>query len=170
MSYSLRQSASRLEVTWNGPRVRYATPIYPLSLTGLFLGISTTKHLGLTLASGSSNEKSRVTRRIRNWVPDMHTSLRGTRIASTSVASPINKRSVVTLFFVAHKTDAPNVQMGTCSGLSTLDHANSKYSKGYATTGVVCATCRHEFILPEGVGPLQKGERLVYGSMLFICV
>ena len=52
-------------------------------------------------------------------------------------------------------------QMSTCSGLSALDHANSKYSKGYATTGVVCTTCRHEFILPEGAGPLQKGERFV---------
>jgi len=51
--------------------------------------------------------------------------------------------------------------MSTCSGLSALDHANSKHSKGYATTGIVCTTCRHEFILPEGAGPLQKGERSV---------
>lgn len=52
--------------------------------------------------------------------------------------------------------------MSTCSGLSALDHANSKYLKGYATTGIVCLTCRHEFILPEGVGALQKGERSVF--------
>jgi hypothetical protein len=52
--------------------------------------------------------------------------------------------------------------MSTCSGLSALDHANSKYTKGYATSGIVCTTCRHEFILPEGAGPLQKGERLVF--------
>ena len=70
---------------------------------------------------------------------------------------------------MAYKTDAPDVQMSTCSGLSALDHANSKYSKGYATTGIVCTTCRHEFILPEGAGPLQKGKRLVHSSM-FICV
>ncbi|KAF9782642.1 hypothetical protein BJ322DRAFT_1022239 [Thelephora terrestris] len=50
-------------------------------------------------------------------------------------------------------------EMSTCSGLAALDHANSKYSKGYATTGIVCTTCRHEFLLPEGAGPLQKGER-----------
>jgi hypothetical protein len=55
--------------------------------------------------------------------------------------------------------DVPWKQMTTCSGLAALDHANSKYSKGYATTGIVCTTCRHEFILPEGAGPLQKGER-----------
>lgn len=56
-------------------------------------------------------------------------------------------------------------QMSTCSGLATLDHANSKYTKGYATSGIVCTTCRHEFILPEGAGPLQKGERFVIPSL-----
>lgn len=59
-------------------------------------------------------------------------------------------------------------QMSTCSGLAALDHANSKYTKGYATSGIVCTTCRHEFILPEGAGPLQKGERLVISSHLFL--
>ena len=58
--------------------------------------------------------------------------------------------------------------MSTCSGLAALDHANNKYSKGYATTGIVCTTCRHEFILPEGAGPLQKGERSVVGHISFI--
>lgn len=57
--------------------------------------------------------------------------------------------------------------MSTCSGLSALDHANSKYTKGYATSGIVCTTCRHEFILPEGAGPLQKGERYVPPVILF---
>lgn len=52
--------------------------------------------------------------------------------------------------------------MSTCSGLAALDHANTKYTKGYATSGIVCTTCRHEFILPEGAGPLQKGERFVF--------
>ena len=60
--------------------------------------------------------------------------------------------------------------MSTCSGLAALDHANTKYTKGYATSGIVCTTCRHEFILPEGAGPLQKGERLVIVSALFIYV
>jgi len=52
--------------------------------------------------------------------------------------------------------------MSTCSGLSALDHANTKFTKGYATSGIVCTTCRHEFILPEGAGPLQKGERYIF--------
>ena len=60
--------------------------------------------------------------------------------------------------------------MSTCSGLSALDHANSKYTKGYVTSGIVCTTCKHEFVLPEGVGPLQKGEQFVLGSIKFICI
>ena len=52
--------------------------------------------------------------------------------------------------------------MSTCSGLAALDHANSKFSRGYATTGVGVSMCaRHEFILKNGVGDLQKGERCV---------
>jgi len=58
--------------------------------------------------------------------------------------------------------------MSTCSGLAALDHANTKCTKGYATSGIVCTTCRHEFVLPEGAGPLQKGERLVFDFTLFI--
>ena len=49
--------------------------------------------------------------------------------------------------------------MSTCSGLAALDHANTKYTKGCATSGILSLTCRHEFLLPEGTGPLQKGER-----------
>ena len=60
------------------------------------------------------------------------------------------------------------LQISTCSGLSAIEHANSKFSKGYSTTGVVCTTCDHEFVLPEGAGQLQKGERSVLGSQ--ICV
>ena len=56
--------------------------------------------------------------------------------------------------------------MSTCSGLAALDHANNKLAKGYATSGIVCTTCRHEFILPEGAGPLQKGERSVLISVI----
>ena len=59
-------------------------------------------------------------------------------------------------------------QMSTCSGLAALHHANTKYLKGYATSGIVCTTCRHEFVLPEGAGQLQKGERLVFGSISFV--
>ena len=51
-------------------------------------------------------------------------------------------------------------QMSTCTGLSALDHANSKFSRGYATTGVGVGMCmRHEFIQKNRVGDLQKGER-----------
>ncbi|KAJ3738064.1 hypothetical protein EV360DRAFT_58474, partial [Lentinula raphanica] len=54
--------------------------------------------------------------------------------------------------------------MSTCTGLSALDHANTKFSRGYATTGVGLGVCaRHEFIQRNGVVDLQKGER--YANM-----
>jgi hypothetical protein len=50
----------------------------------------------------------------------------------------------------------------SCTGLSALDHANTKFSTGYATTGTgVCCCARHELIEGEGVGDLQKGEQYV---------
>ncbi|KAF9508560.1 hypothetical protein BS47DRAFT_1373652 [Hydnum rufescens UP504] len=56
--------------------------------------------------------------------------------------------------------DILNAQVSTCSGLSAIDHANSKASKGLHATGVGASTCaRHGFILPNGFGDLQKGER-----------
>ncbi|KAJ7482922.1 hypothetical protein B0H11DRAFT_1723465, partial [Mycena galericulata] len=63
-------------------------------------------------------------------------------------------------------------EMSTCSGLAALDHANTKFSKGYSTTGVgMCVCARHEFVQPNGVGDLQKGERYanmdyIFGSVL----
>ena len=62
--------------------------------------------------------------------------------------------------------------MSTCTGLSAVDHANTKYHKGYAATGIGAVVCaRHEFILANGVGDLQVGERcvqrIVFASMPF---
>ncbi|KAJ7028284.1 hypothetical protein C8F04DRAFT_1212234 [Mycena alexandri] len=58
-------------------------------------------------------------------------------------------------------------QMSTCSGLAALDYANTKFSRGYSTTGVGMGVCaRHEFVQPTGMGDLQKGER--YSNMDWI--
>ncbi|KAJ7852858.1 hypothetical protein B0H13DRAFT_1904401 [Mycena leptocephala] len=58
-------------------------------------------------------------------------------------------------------------EMSTCSGLAALDYANTKFSRGYSTTGVGMGVCaRHEFIQPNGVGDLQKGER--YANMDYV--
>ncbi|KAJ7840610.1 hypothetical protein B0H14DRAFT_3458005 [Mycena olivaceomarginata] len=58
-------------------------------------------------------------------------------------------------------------EMSTCSGLAALDYANTKYSRGYSATGVGMGVCaRHEFVQPNGVGDLQKGER--YANMDYI--
>ena len=53
------------------------------------LGISITKPLALMLASASKGGKPQTTRGIRSWVQDLHTSLCGTHIASTSDVLPI---------------------------------------------------------------------------------
>ncbi|KAJ7851560.1 hypothetical protein B0H13DRAFT_2360052 [Mycena leptocephala] len=58
-------------------------------------------------------------------------------------------------------------EMSTCSGLAALNYANTKFSKGYSTTGVGMGVCaRHEFVQANGVGDLQKGER--YANMDYI--
>ncbi len=53
--------------------------------------------------------------------------------------------------------------MSTCgSQLKAVDHANARYSKGYAATGVGAVVCaRHTFLRKNGVCDLQKGERYV---------
>lgn len=52
------------------------------------------------------------------------------------------------------------LQMSNCTGLAAIDHANTKYHKGYAATGVGAVICaRHEFMLANGVGDTQVGER-----------
>ncbi|KAJ7763861.1 hypothetical protein B0H16DRAFT_1311029 [Mycena metata] len=57
-------------------------------------------------------------------------------------------------------TRTNETEMSTCSGLAALDYANTKFSRGYSTTGVGMGVCaRHEFVQPTGVGDLQKGER-----------
>ncbi|KAF7319441.1 CxC2 domain-containing protein [Mycena chlorophos] len=58
-------------------------------------------------------------------------------------------------------------EMSTCSGLKALATANTKFSKGYAATGVGMVVCaRHEVVQPTSVGDLQKGER--YCNMDYI--
>ncbi|THU91454.1 hypothetical protein K435DRAFT_820836 [Dendrothele bispora CBS 962.96] len=55
-------------------------------------------------------------------------------------------------------------EMCTCSGLAALEQANTKFSRGYATTGVGLGVCaRHEFVQKNAVVDLQKGER--YANM-----
>ncbi|KAJ6499891.1 hypothetical protein DFH09DRAFT_945023 [Mycena vulgaris] len=62
-------------------------------------------------------------------------------------------------------------EMSTCSGLAALDFANTKFSRGYSATGVGMGVCaRHEFIQPNGVGDLQKGERFVNMDWIFACI
>ncbi|KAJ7219933.1 hypothetical protein GGX14DRAFT_389351 [Mycena pura] len=58
-------------------------------------------------------------------------------------------------------------EMSTCTGLAALDYANTKFSRGYSATGVGMGVCaRHEFVQPNGVADLQRGER--YANMDYI--
>ncbi|KAJ7805539.1 hypothetical protein B0H13DRAFT_2244255 [Mycena leptocephala] len=58
------------------------------------------------------------------------------------------------------RTVTDQKEMKTCSGLAALDYANTKFSCGYSSTGVGMGVCaRHEFVQPNGVGDLQRGER-----------
>ncbi|KAF7324857.1 CxC2 domain-containing protein [Mycena kentingensis (nom. inval.)] len=58
-------------------------------------------------------------------------------------------------------------EISTCTGLAALDHANTKFAWGYSVTGVGAGICaRHEFVLANGVGDLQRGER--YANMDYI--
>ncbi|KAI0653954.1 hypothetical protein C8Q70DRAFT_1048186 [Cubamyces menziesii] len=60
-------------------------------------------------------------------------------------------------------------EISTCTGLSAIDHANTKYSKGYAATGIGAVVCaRHEFWLPNGAGDLQKGEKYINMDYVFV--
>ncbi|KAJ7740358.1 hypothetical protein B0H16DRAFT_1729058 [Mycena metata] len=62
-------------------------------------------------------------------------------------------------------------EMSTCSGLAALDYANTKFSRGYSATGVGMGVCaRHEFVQPNGVGDLQKGERYANIDWIFASI
>ncbi|KAJ7486368.1 hypothetical protein B0H11DRAFT_1721689 [Mycena galericulata] len=62
-------------------------------------------------------------------------------------------------------------EMNTCSGLAALDYANTKFSRGYSTTGVGMGVCaRHEFVQANGVGDLQKGERFANMDYIFASI
>ncbi|KAF7343557.1 CxC2 domain-containing protein [Mycena sanguinolenta] len=65
------------------------------------------------------------------------------------------------------KTLGEQKEMSTCTGLAALDHANTKYSQGYAATGCGMVTCgRHEIVAKNGVADLQAGEK--YGNMDYV--
>lgn len=60
------------------------------------------------------------------------------------------------------------IQISSCAGFKTLAHAESKNATGLRSTGIGMVICaRHEFILPNGAGDLQRGER--YESLSITC-
>ncbi|KAJ7587784.1 hypothetical protein C8J56DRAFT_890663 [Mycena floridula] len=64
------------------------------------------------------------------------------------------------------KTLGDQEEENTCTGLSAVDHANTRYSRGYAVTGVGLVLCaRHEFVGKNAAGDLQVGEK--FGNMTY---
>ncbi|KAJ7840811.1 hypothetical protein B0H14DRAFT_3457824 [Mycena olivaceomarginata] len=62
-------------------------------------------------------------------------------------------------------------EMSTCSGLAALDFAKTKFARGYSATGVGMGVCvRHEFVQPNGVGDLQKGEWYANMDYIFVII
>lgn len=60
-------------------------------------------------------------------------------------------------------------QISSCTGLAALIHANTRGLKGYSATGVVMVCCaRHGFVMSNGVGDLQKGERYAAPTMMTV--
>ncbi|KAF7308965.1 CxC2 domain-containing protein [Mycena kentingensis (nom. inval.)] len=81
----------------------------------------------------------------------------------------VGDQKEVRFFFAARVIDERSFQMSSCSGLAALDHANDKFSRGYAATGVAMGICaRHEFVLPTAVADLQKGERYANIDWIFM--
>ncbi|RDX40788.1 hypothetical protein OH76DRAFT_1365678 [Lentinus brumalis] len=61
-------------------------------------------------------------------------------------------------------------EISTCTGFAAMTQANIKYAKGYAASGVGAVICaRHEFMLPNGVGDTQLGEKWINMDYLFVC-
>ncbi|KAK7017104.1 hypothetical protein VNI00_018673 [Paramarasmius palmivorus] len=51
-------------------------------------------------------------------------------------------------------------ETSTCSGLAAMQQANTKFHRGYATTGaILCLCARHEMVEPNGAVDLNRGER-----------
>lgn len=96
---------------------------------------------------------SQVMRRTLNLDHGLHIWFRGECTRNTSMAMPTGARHF-TLSIRICLGPQDSSQISTCTGLSDIEHANSKFSKGYSTTGVVCTICSHEFVLLEGASQL----------------
>ncbi|KAK7020693.1 hypothetical protein VNI00_017635 [Paramarasmius palmivorus] len=61
-------------------------------------------------------------------------------------------------------------ETNTCSSLAAMEQANTKYSKGYATTGaILCLCARHEIVEPNGTVDTPKGEKFMYSDYAIGC-
>ncbi|EEB94303.1 hypothetical protein MPER_06900, partial [Moniliophthora perniciosa FA553] len=63
-------------------------------------------------------------------------------------------------FQVWAKSLGEQKESSSCTGLAAVDQANTKYSRGYASTGaILCLCARHEMVEPNGTVDTTKGEK-----------
>ncbi|KAK7022741.1 hypothetical protein VNI00_017017 [Paramarasmius palmivorus] len=56
-------------------------------------------------------------------------------------------------------------EINDCSSLAAVKQANTKFNRGYATTGcLLCMCSRHEICEPNGVVDLNRGEKFLLGD------
>jgi hypothetical protein len=101
---------------------------------------------------------------ISRWVMVGDTGCRTDLIMSTWRSMAFRKRSVSVLlriYLFAHTIY--RLQPNICdSNLHAVDHANTRFSRGYRSTGAGAVVCgRHGLVRKNGLGDLQKGERCV---------
>lgn len=91
------------------------------------------------------------------------------RTSSTSSNTDTSRHRYVPRFHGLSSRFDSTCQPNLCdSELRAVDHANKRRSDGYVATGVGAVVCaRHGLVRPNGMGDLQKGERLVYPLLLY---
>lgn len=68
----------------------------------------------------------------------------------------------VSMFELHDCSVSDSAQISTCSSFRSLAQAETRDTTGLRSSGVAMAVCaRHELVLPQDMGDLQKGERYV---------
>ncbi|KAK7038932.1 hypothetical protein VNI00_010323 [Paramarasmius palmivorus] len=61
-------------------------------------------------------------------------------------------------------------ETSSCNSLAAVQQANTKYNRGYATTGaILCLCARHEMVEPNGTVDTSRGEKYMYSDYAVGC-
>ncbi|KAK7041549.1 hypothetical protein VNI00_009136 [Paramarasmius palmivorus] len=68
------------------------------------------------------------------------------------------------------KTVPEQKDTSSCNSLAAVQQANTKYNRGYATTGaILCLCARHEMVEPNGTVDTSRGEKYMYSDYAVGC-